>query len=82
MLEKAVAHNPDIVFKLLISPEESVKRKPENKIDMMIKKHNVIKKLSFPTSDVIEIDASMIYEEEIVMIKQIIWHKLISNNMV
>lgn len=75
-LKEATSHHPDIVFKLIIPPEESVRRKPENKLDTMIKKHELIKALPFPGSDVYIIDATMPYEEEILLIKNIIWEHI------
>lgn len=73
ILKEACLHHPDIVFKLIIPPEESVKRKPENKIETMIFKHNLIKSLDFNGSNVYIIDATVPYEQEILEIKQIIW---------
>ena len=75
-LKEATSHHPDIVFKLIIPPEESVRRKPENKLDTMKKKHELIKALQFPGSDVYIIDATMPYEEEILLIKNIIWEHI------
>lgn len=75
-LKKAVSHYPEIVFKLVIPPEESVKRKPENKLEDMVIKHNIIKNLDFEYSDVYVIDATMPYNEEIIMIKNIIWQHI------
>ncbi len=75
-LKRSVEHNPDIVFKLLIPPEESVRRKPENTLEAMVIKHNVIKSLQFNHSDVYVIDATMPLEEEILTIKRIIWEHI------
>lgn len=72
-LRMASEHHPDLVFKLIISPEESVRRKPENKLEVIKQKHEIIKSLQFDGSDVYVIDATMPLEEEILMIKQIIW---------
>ena len=72
-LKRASEHKPDIVFKLLIPPEESVRRKPENKLESMVRKHEIIKSLSFEGAEVYLIDATMPYDEEILQIKQIIW---------
>lgn len=76
LLKEAASHHPDIVFKLVIPPEESVRRKPENKLETMVRKHELIKSLQFEGSDVHLIDATMPYEKEIVQIKQIIWRHL------
>ena len=37
----ASEHHPDLVFKLIISPEESVRRKPENKLEVIKQKHEL-----------------------------------------
>ena len=76
-INTAFNHNPNIVFKLLLSPEESVRRKPENDINIIRKKHEIIKNLSFPDSDVYIIDASQPYNDEILQIKEIIWQHLL-----
>lgn len=75
-LRKATEHHPDIVFKLMIPPVESVRRKPENKLEVMEKKHALIKSLQFEGSDVCIIDAMMPLEEELVLIKQMIWDRI------
>ncbi len=75
-LIKTTDHCPDIVFKLVIPPEESVRRKPENVLETMIEKHNLIKALQFEGSNVYEIDAMMPLEKELLMIKQTIWQHI------
>lgn len=76
-LKQATEHQPNIVFKLVIPPEESVRRKPENVLETMEIKHNIIKSLQFENSDVYVIDATMPFEEEILMIKRIIWEHVL-----
>lgn len=75
-IKYASEHYPSIVFKLVIPPEESVRRKPENALETMVLKHNIIKTLDFEHSDVFVIDATMPLEEEIVTIKRIIWEHI------
>ena len=75
-LKRATEHHPDIVFKLIIPPEESVRRKPENVLETMIEKHNLIKAFQFEGSEVYVIDAMMPLEKELLMIKQIIWQHI------
>lgn len=75
-LKKASEHHPNIVFKLIIPPEESVRRKPENTLETMEIKHNIIKSLKFEKSDVYVIDATMPFDEEILMIKKVIWEHI------
>ena len=75
-LSLASGYCPDIVFKLLLSPEESVRRKPENKLESMKRKRSVIESLKFEGSEVITVDAEMPYEEEIQLIKSKITDRL------
>lgn len=76
ILMKAVEKEPDIVFKLLLSPEESITRKPFENYENVKRKHEVIKNLKFKKSDVYEIDASQNYEDELIQIKNIIWNHI------
>lgn len=72
-LKRVYEYQPDVVFKLLISPEESVRRKHENTLEEMELKHNIVKSIKFPNACVYEIDASKPYCEEILEIKSKIW---------
>lgn len=76
-LRKAEKHSPNIVIKLMLSPEESVRRKPENDIQVIQAKHEVIKSLHFEGAKVYEVDAEHDYSEELRNIKSIIWSNLI-----
>jgi len=73
-------HNPDIIIKLLLSPEESIRRKPNEDIDNIREKHDIIKSLTFPNSKVYEINAEMDYEEELLQIKNIIWTEIVEKH--
>ncbi len=75
-IAKAVSHFPQLVIKLILPPEVSLQRKPEENIDIVRRKHEVIKSLAFEQSEVHTIDATMPYEEEIVKIKELIWQKI------
>ena len=75
-LKKAVNNAPDMVFKLLLSPEVSKQRKPFENFEMIKQKHDIIKALSFPSSQVEIIDAEQPYSNEILMIKKIIWKRI------
>lgn len=67
-LEEAVDIPPDIVIKLQLSVEESMRRKPDNDINKLKIKHKIIDKLKFPKSKVIEVDATQPLEQEILEI--------------
>lgn len=72
-LKKAVVFAPNVVFKLMLSPEESLKRKPEENIDVVRKKHEIIKKMDFAKDESIVVDATMPFDDEIRLIKNRIW---------
>ena len=40
-LKKAVIYNPDLVIKLMLSPEESIRRKPHENYEMVKRKHHL-----------------------------------------
>ena len=75
-LAKAVKYNPDIVFKFMLSPEESLRRKPQENYESVCRKHEIIKSLEFPNSKVFVIDATQPYEQELIQIKNIIWDNI------
>lgn len=76
-INKILSYSPDIVIKLMLPPEESLRRKPEENYNDVKEKHDIIKTLSFNHSAVYTIDATMPYEQEIILIKNIIWDTLI-----
>lgn len=75
-LIKAERINPNLVFKLILSPEESKRRKPHEDFEKIKRKHEIIKSLSFNNSKVYEIEATMNYDDELILIKQIIWQNI------
>ena len=78
ILNKCNRFYPDLVFKLLLSPEESMKRKPDHDYNEIKVKSDITKKLEFPNSCVIDIDATMPYEEELKLIKSHVWSRIIA----
>jgi len=78
-INKAVAIAPNLVFKLTLPPEESIRRKPEENYEMVCRKHEIIKALNFTGSYVVNVDATMDYSEELVLIKKEIWNQLYSH---
>lgn len=75
-LKKAVRIQPDLVIKLMLTTEESLRRKPREKAENVQKKHEIVKQLAFPKSRVVVVDVMKEYNKEIVEIKNIIWKKL------
>ncbi len=75
-LKKAVRIQPDLVIKLMLTTEESLRRKPREKEENVQRKHEIVKQLEFPKSRVVVVDVMKDYGQEIVEIKNIIWKKL------
>ena len=75
-LKKAVRIQPDLVIKLMLTTEESLRRKPREKPENVQKKHEIVKELAFPKSRVVVVDVMKEYGAETVEIKNIIWKKL------
>ena len=75
-IKKIIKHQPDVVLKLVLPPEESIRRKPQENLEAVRQKHDIVKSLEFSGSDVYTIDATMPFEEEMVMIKNIIWQHI------
>jgi thymidylate kinase len=76
-LLKAVTHTPDLVYKLMIPPEISIERKPDENIEIVRRKHEIIKEMEFCGSKVHVVDATQRYDEEIKLIRRSIWEKII-----
>lgn len=76
---KAQKYQPDIMFKLLLPPEESVRRKPDHTIEEIRPKAEITKKLIFENAMVYEIDATQSYDDELLEIKRLIWRAISSN---
>ena len=75
-IKKIIAIKPDLVFKLILPPEESLRRKPQERLEAVTMKHEIVKSLVFDGSDVYTIDATMPFDKEMVMIKNIIWQHI------
>lgn len=76
-IRKIQNHQPTIVFKLVLPPEESIRRKPFEDLDAVREKSIITKKLQFPESHVYEIDATQDYKNELLEIKRIIWNHML-----
>ena len=75
-IEKAVQLAPDVVIKLMLSPEESLRRKPFEDKEIVERKHEIIKSLSYSGSHEEVVDAEQDYNQEILQIKSIIWKEI------
>jgi len=56
--------------------EETMRRKPSERIESVEEKHEIIETMTFPNSIVYDIDASMKYEQELIEIKNFIWNNI------
>lgn len=75
-IRKAQEYQPQLVFKLILTPEESIRRKPDHTLEEVLPKANITPKLKFEKSRVIDIDAAQPYDLEILQIKRIIWEEI------
>ena len=76
IISKAASNSPDIVIKLMLPPEESIRRKPFENYEMVKRKHEIIKAITFEEATVYEVDATQNYQEELVAIKNILWKNI------
>lgn len=75
-IRKAVAFSPNVVIKLMLSPEESICRKPYENFEEIKRKHEIIKSLEFENAMIYVVDATQNYENELIEIKNIIWNSI------
>ena len=79
--EKAIMlaqkYQPQLIFKLLRPPEESVRRKPEHTLAEVAPKAEITKKLVFEGAHVIDVDATQPYDMELIEIKRHIWNEIL-----
>jgi len=79
LLMKAQLYQPDLVFRLLLPAEESMRRKPFEDRLSVERKSQITSKLEFEKSIVYDIDATQDYQTELLSIKRIIWKHLLQN---
>src|SRR5690606_36959482 len=73
---KTVPLEADLVFKLNVSPEVAIQRKPKHSFSMISHKCNIINQISFSNSKMVDIDADQAYREVLLQIKREIWKEL------
>ena len=76
LFEKIAGLEPDVVFRLQVTPEVAVQRKPNHDIEAIRRKCQNINKITFSSAKVIDIDASKPYSEVLLQIKNEIWKSL------
>lgn len=74
---KAQKYQPVMVFKLHLSPEESIRRKPDHSWEEVAPKAEITPKLKFPYSTVYDVDATQEYDSEVLSIKRILWNEIV-----
>lgn len=79
-LRIAELNHPDLIFKLLLPPEESIRRKPDCTLDNIVLKHNVVKSVKYSGAKIYEISADQDFNEEIKQIKSHIWENIKERN--
>lgn len=70
-------YRPQLVFKLMLPPEESVRRKPFEDLNAVTQKHEITKQLQFINSKVYVVDATQDYNCELIFIKNKIWEEIL-----
>lgn len=78
ILKRASNHAPSIVFRLLLTPEVSLARKPDHDYENIRRKAEITEKLVFKHSKDYKIDATQPYDKELLQVKRIIWESLTS----
>ncbi|WHT48251.1 hypothetical protein QNH10_19925 [Sporosarcina thermotolerans] len=76
ILANAIKYSPTIVFKLNLPPNVSIKRKPDHNLEEIKVKAEITKKLSFTESAVYNIDATQLYDNELLEVKRQLWEKI------
>ena len=75
---RSAAIQPDLVFKLMLTPEESMRRKPGELLEGVRRKHEFIKTWN-PGKKTLEIDATQDYAQELLIIRREIWSCLLQD---
>lgn len=63
----------DIVFRMNVSPEEAIKRKPDHSFNAMKRRAETLRKIEYSAKKVIDIDANDALEKVILKVKEAIW---------
>lgn len=79
VLKKIQKFHPDIVFKLLLPVEESMRRKPFEDRESVTRKSIITPQLVFENSKVYDIDATLPFNEEMLEIKRVIWKNMLKS---
>lgn len=72
---------PDLVIKLMVTPEVGYARKPDHNFETLKRKAEITGLLTFPRSQVIEIDATQPLDEVILQAKNGVWCTMLAKAM-
>lgn len=75
-VKKATQTAPDLVIQLVLSVDETLRRKPGENVEAVQKKHEIVKSLHYGSNKEYQIDASQPYDIELTQIKKIIWDNI------
>ncbi len=78
-INRVQRYQPSLVFKLMLSPEESIRRKPFENYEQVSQKHVITEKLVFDKSEIHSIDATQDYDKELLQVKNLIWDFFLKN---
>ena len=67
---------PDLIFRLIVPVKLSKDRRPEDSLEVLQKKFEIISAIKYPKSLIVDIDATIPLDEEILEIKKVIWSNL------
>lgn len=79
LLNKVKDYPFDIVFRLMVDPEVSYKRKPEESLEGLKYKAETLNKVRLEAKNVMNIDANQPLDNVVLIIKRKIWNMLVSN---
>ena len=80
-IRKVESAKKDCIFKLILPPELAVQRSPGHQIGEVKRKAKITEQLNFSSCDVYEIDATQPYDKELLLIKGIIWDKIVQSQL-
>lgn len=80
LIDRAQLYQPDLVFKLVLPVEESMRRKPEENEEQVRRKAAITEKLVFDNSKVFVVDATQDFDEEVLYVKRHIWEEIVNRN--
>ncbi|MGV3502246.1 MAG: hypothetical protein ACO1O1_00950 [Adhaeribacter sp.] len=71
--DQAAGLAADLVFRLQVSPETAIRRKPEHDFEQIKIKSAALDQITFPMGHTIPIDANQPYDQVLLAIKRAIW---------